>query len=131
LDVVTIPTNRPIIRKDNEDKVYKTKREKYNAVIEEIELLVKNGRPVLVGTTSVETSELLSRMLKLRNIRHNVLNAKLHQREAQIVAEAGLSGTVTIATNIAGRGTDIKLGPGVRAAGGLAIGGTEKHESRR
>ena len=100
-------------------------------MIEEIEQLVKAGRPVLVGTTSVETSELLSRMLKLRNIRHNVLNAKLHQREAQIVAEAGQSGTVTIATNMAGRGTDIKLGPGVREAGGLAIIGTEKHESRR
>ena len=105
LDVVTIPTNRNIIRKDSEDKVYKTKREKYNAVIEEIEVLVKAGRPVLVGTTSVETSELLSRMLKLRGIKHNVLNAKQHQREAQIVAEAGLAGTVTIATNMAGRGT--------------------------
>lgn len=131
LDVVVIPTNRPIIRKDHEDKVYKTKREKYNAVIDEIEQLVKSGRPVLVGTTSVETSELLSRMLKLRNIRHNVLNAKLHQREAQIVAEAGIAGTVTIATNMAGRGTDIKLGAGVKDAGGLAIIGTEKHESRR
>jgi preprotein translocase subunit SecA len=131
LDVVSIPTNKPISRKDHEDKVYKTKREKYNAVIEEIEQLVKAGRPVLVGTTSVETSELLSRMLKLRNIRHNVLNAKLHQKEAQIVAEAGQSGTVTIATNMAGRGTDIKLGSGVREAGGLAIIGTEKHESRR
>ncbi len=131
LDVVTIPSNRNIIRKDHEDKVYKTKREKYNAVIEEIELLVKAGRPILVGTTSVETSELLSRMLKLRNIRHNVLNAKLHQREAQIVQEAGISGTVTIATNMAGRGTDIKLGAGVKDAGGLAIIGTEKHESRR
>jgi preprotein translocase subunit SecA len=131
LDVVSIPTNKSIIRKDHEDKVYKTKREKYNAVIEEIEQLVKAGRPVLVGTTSVETSELLSRMLKLRNIRHNVLNAKLHQREAQIVLEAGISGTVTIATNMAGRGTDIKLGPGVKEAGGLAIVGTEKHESRR
>ncbi len=131
LDVVSIPTNQPITRKDSEDKVYKTKREKYNAVIEEIEALVKAGRPVLVGTTSVETSELLSRMLKLRNIRHNVLNAKLHQREAQIVQEAGSSGTVTIATNMAGRGTDIKLGTGVKEAGGLAIIGTEKHESRR
>ncbi len=131
LDVVVIPTNRPIVRNDFEDKVYKTKREKYNALIEEIELLVKAGRPVLVGTTSVETSELLSRMLKLRNIKHNVLNAKLHQREAQIVAEAGLAGTVTIATNMAGRGTDIKLGPGVLEAGGLAIVGTEKHDSRR
>ncbi len=131
LDVVVIPTNRSIVRKDHEDKVYKTKREKYNAVIEEVESLVKAGRPVLVGTTSVETSELLSRMLKLRNIRHNVLNAKLHQREAQIVAEAGIAGTVTIATNMAGRGTDIKLGPGVLEAGGLAIVGTEKHDSRR
>ncbi len=131
LDVVSIPTNREVIRKDSEDKVYKTKREKYNAVIEEIESLVKAGRPVLVGTTSVETSELLSRMLKLRNIKHNVLNAKLHQREAQIVQEAGFAGTVTIATNMAGRGTDIKLGPGVKEAGGLAIIGTEKHESRR
>lgn len=131
LEVVGIPTNRSIVRKDHEDKVYKTKREKYNAVIEEIEALVKAGRPILVGTTSVETSELLSRMLKLRNIRHNVLNAKLHQREAQIIQEAGLAGTVTIATNMAGRGTDIKLGPGVKEAGGLAIVGTEKHESRR
>ncbi|REJ81352.1 MAG: preprotein translocase subunit SecA [Bacteroidetes bacterium] len=131
LDVVSIPTNKPIVRKDEEDKVYKSKREKYNAVIEEIEALVKSGRPVLVGTTSVEISELLSRMLKLRNIRHNVLNAKLHQKEAQIVAEAGFAGTVTIATNMAGRGTDIKLGPGVKDAGGLAIIGTEKHESRR
>ncbi len=131
LDVVVIPTNRPVVRKDEEDKVYKTKREKYNKVIEEIEGLVKAGRPVLVGTTSVEISELLSRMLKLRTIKHNVLNAKLHQREAEIVAEAGKSGTVTIATNMAGRGTDIKLGPGVKEAGGLAIVGTEKHESRR
>ncbi len=131
LEVVSIPTNRSIVRKDHEDKVYKTKREKYNAVIEEIEALVKAGRPVLVGTTSVETSELLSRMLKLRNIKHNVLNAKLHQREAQIIQEAGLTGTVTIATNMAGRGTDIKLGEGVKEAGGLAIVGTEKHESRR
>ncbi|MCX6290224.1 MAG: preprotein translocase subunit SecA [Bacteroidetes bacterium] len=131
LDVVVIPTNRPVIRKDEEDKVYKTKREKYNKVIEEIEQLVKAGRPALVGTTSVEISELLSRMLKLRNIKHNVLNAKLHQREAEIVAEAGMAGTVTIATNMAGRGTDIKLGPGVKEAGGLAIIGTEKHESRR
>ena len=131
LEVISIPTNRPIVRKDSEDKVYKTKREKYNAVIEEIEALVKAGRPVLVGTTSVETSELLSRMLKLRTIRHNVLNAKLHQREAQIVQEAGIAGTVTIATNMAGRGTDIKLGEGVIGAGGLAIIGTEKHESRR
>jgi preprotein translocase subunit SecA len=131
LDVVVIPTNRAILRKDAEDKVYKTKREKYNAVIDEIDALVKAGRPVLVGTTSVETSELLSRMLKLRNVKHNVLNAKLHQKEAQIVAEAGQAGTVTIATNMAGRGTDIKLGEGVKDAGGLAIIGTEKHDSRR
>jgi preprotein translocase subunit SecA len=131
LDVVEIPTNRPISRKDNEDKVYKSKREKYNAVVEEIVELTTNGRPVLVGTTSVEISELLSRMLKLRGIKHQVLNAKLHQREADIVAEAGKSGTVTIATNMAGRGTDIKLGPGVKDAGGLAIIGTERHESRR
>jgi preprotein translocase subunit SecA len=131
LDVVSIPTNRNIIRKDENDKVYKTKREKYNAVIDEIEALVKAGRPVLAGTTSVETSELLSRMMKLRNIKHNVLNAKQHQREAEIVAEAGLAGTVTIATNMAGRGTDIKLGPTVKESGGLAIVGTEKHESRR
>ncbi|MCE3278704.1 MAG: secA [Bacteroidetes bacterium] len=131
LDVVVIPTNRPISRKDEEDLVYKTKREKYNAVIEEVEKLVKAGRPVLVGTTSVEISELLSRMLKLRGIKHNVLNAKLHQREAEIVQEAGMAGTVTIATNMAGRGTDIKLGPGVKEAGGLAIIGTERHESRR
>ncbi|HPG33062.1 MAG TPA: preprotein translocase subunit SecA, partial [Lentimicrobium sp.] len=131
LDVVVIPTNRPIIRQDREDLVYKTKREKFNAVADEIVDLINKGRPVLVGTTSVETSELLSRMLKLRNIKHNVLNAKLHQREADIVQEAGQSGTVTIATNMAGRGTDIKLGPGVKEAGGLAIIGTERHESRR
>lgn len=131
LDVVVIPTNRPIIRDDREDLVYKTKREKFNAVIKEIEELVAKGRPVLVGTTSVETSELLSRMLTRVKIRHNVLNAKLHQKEADIVAEAGKSGTVTIATNMAGRGTDIKLGPGVKEAGGLAIIGTERHESRR
>ena len=131
LDVVVIPTNRPIARNDQEDLVYKTKREKYNAVIDEIVDLVKKGRPVLVGTTSVEISELLSRMLKIRNIKHNVLNAKLHQREADIVLEAGQAGTVTIATNMAGRGTDIKLGPGVKEAGGLAIVGTERHESRR
>jgi len=131
LDVVVIPTNRPIIRKDHEDMVYKTKREKYNAVINEVVDLVKAGRPVLVGTTSVEISELLSRMLKLRNIQHNILNAKQHQREAQVVAEAGIAGNVTIATNMAGRGTDIKLGPGVKDAGGLAIIGTERHESRR
>ncbi len=131
LDVVVIPTNRPIAREDREDLVYKTKREKFNAVIEEIEKLVAKGRPVLVGTTSVETSELLSRMLKRVNIPHNVLNAKLHAREAEIVAHAGLAGNVTIATNMAGRGTDIKLGPGVKEAGGLAIIGTERHESRR
>ena len=131
LDVVVIPTNRPISRKDQEDLVYKTKREKYNAVIEEVVKCVQAGRPVLVGTTSVEISELLSRMLKLRGIKHNVLNAKLHQREAEIVQEAGMAGTVTIATNMAGRGTDIKLGPGVKDAGGLAIIGTERHESRR
>jgi len=131
LDVVVIPTNRPIVRKDREDLVYKTKKEKYNAVIEEIQSLVNIGRPVLVGTTSVEISELLSRSLKMRNIRHNVLNAKLHKKEADIVAEAGIAGTVTIATNMAGRGTDIKLGPGVKEAGGLAIVGTERHESRR
>ena len=131
LDVVVIPTNRLISRKDMDDKVYKTKREKYNAVILQIEEYVNAGRPVLVGTTSVEVSELLSRMLKLRNIKHNVLNAKLHQKEAEIVQEAGRAGTVTIATNMAGRGTDIKLGEGVKEAGGLAIIGTERHESRR
>jgi preprotein translocase subunit SecA len=131
LDVVVIPTNRAISRKDEQDKVFKTKREKYNAVIDEADAMVKAGRPVLIGTTSVENSELLSRMLKLRGIKHNVLNAKQHQREADIVAEAGQAGTVTIATNMAGRGTDIKLGPGVKDAGGLAIIGTERHESRR
>lgn len=131
LDVVEIPTNRPITRKDEQDLVFKTKREKYNAVIEEVVKLVAAGRPVLIGTTTVEISELLSRMLKLRNIKHNVLNAKLHAKEADIVAEAGKAGTVTIATNMAGRGTDIKLGPGVKEAGGLAIVGTERHESRR
>ena len=131
LDVVVIPTNRPIARKDMNDRVYKTKREKYKAVIEEIEQLVNAGRPVLVGTTSVEISEMLSKMLTMRKIEHNVLNAKLHQREADIVAKAGLQGTVTIATNMAGRGTDIKLSPEVKAAGGLAIIGTERHESRR
>jgi preprotein translocase subunit SecA len=131
LDVVVIPTNRPIARTDMNDRIYKTKREKYNAVIDEINTLVNAGRPVLVGTTSVEISELLSRMLKLRNIPHNVLNAKLHQREAEIVALAGQRSTVTIATNMAGRGTDIKLTPEVKAAGGLAIIGTERHESRR
>ena len=131
LDVVVIPTNKPIIRDDRQDLVYKTKREKYNNVIDEIVALVNKKRPVLVGTTSVEISELLSRMLKMKAIKHNVLNAKLHQREADIVAEAGKAGTVTIATNMAGRGTDIKLTPEVREAGGLAIVGTERHESRR
>ena len=131
LDVVVIPTNRPIVRDDQNDRIYKTKREKYNAVIVEIEKLVTKGRPVLVGTTSVEISELLSRMLTLRKIKHNVLNAKLHQREADIVANAGQSGVVTIATNMAGRGTDIKLTSEVKKAGGLAIIGTERHESRR
>ncbi len=131
LDVVVIPTNRPVIREDREDLIYKTKREKYNAVIEEIIRLVGEGRPVLVGTTSVEISELLSRMLKIRGIKHNVLNAKQHQLEAQIVAEAGRPGQVTIATNMAGRGTDIKLTEDVKKAGGLAIIGTERHESRR
>jgi preprotein translocase subunit SecA len=131
LDVVTIPTNLPITRNDAEDLVYKTKRDKYKAVIDEIKILKAKGRPVLVGTTSVEVSELLSKMLTFEKIQHNVLNAKQHAREAQIVAEAGLSGAVTIATNMAGRGTDIKLGPGVKEAGGLAIIGTERHESRR
>lgn len=131
LDVVTIPTNVNVIRKDEEDLVYKTKREKYKAVIEEIEKLRGAGRPVLVGTTSVEVSELLSKMLQGKKIPHNVLNAKQHAREAQVVAEAGLPGAITIATNMAGRGTDIKLGPGVKEAGGLAIIGTERHESRR
>ena len=131
LDVVIIPTNKPVIRKDYDDLVYKTTKEKYNAVIEEIVKLVGEGRPVLVGTTSVEVSELLSRMLKMRGIQHNVLNAKLHQREAEIVAQAGQRAVVTIATNMAGRGTDIKLSDDVKAAGGLAIIGTERHESRR
>jgi len=131
LDVVVIPTNRPIVRKDMNDLIYKTKREKYNAVIEEIVNLTKAGRPVLVGTTSVEVSELLSRMLKIRGIKHNVLNAKQHAKEADIVAEAGQASAVTIATNMAGRGTDIKLGSGVKEAGGLAIIGTERHDSRR
>ncbi len=131
LDVVTVPTNVPAIRIDEEDLVYKTKREKYGAVIDKIEELRNAGRPVLVGTTSVEVSELLSRMLKQKQIPHNVLNAKQHAREAQVVAEAGFPGAITIATNMAGRGTDIKLGPGVKEAGGLAIIGTERHESRR
>jgi preprotein translocase subunit SecA len=131
LDVVEIPTNTDMVRDDRQDLVYRTIREKYNAVADEIVKLTQAGRPVLVGTTSVDISELLSRMLKLRGIKHNVLNAKLHQKEADIVAEAGKTSTVTIATNMAGRGTDIKLGPGVKDAGGLAIVGTERHESRR
>ncbi|MDI3318294.1 preprotein translocase subunit SecA [Pinibacter soli] len=131
LDVVTIPTNVQAVRKDEQDLVYKTKREKYSAVIDEIERLRNAGRPVLVGTTSVEVSELLGRMLQVKKIPHNVLNAKQHAKEAQVVAEAGFAGAVTIATNMAGRGTDIKLGPGVKEAGGLAIIGTERHESRR
>jgi len=131
LDVVEIPTNRPIARDDRDDKIYKTKREKYNAVIDEVTELSKAGRPILIGTTSVEISELLSRMLNIRNVPHNVLNAKLHKKEADIVAEAGKSGMVTIATNMAGRGTDIKLSDEVKKAGGLAIIGTERHDSRR
>ena len=131
LDVVVIPTNKPIARIDMNDRIYRTKREKYNAVIDEIVSMVEQGRPVLVGTTSVEISELLSKMLTIRKIKHNVLNAKLHQQEAQVVAEAGRAGVVTIATNMAGRGTDIKLTPEVKEAGGLAIIGTERHESRR
>ncbi|MDE6560187.1 MAG: preprotein translocase subunit SecA [Muribaculaceae bacterium] len=131
MEVVEIPTNRPVIRNDQKDRVYRTKKEKYNAVIKEVEDMVAQGRPVLVGTTSVEISELLSRMLQLRKIPHQVLNAKLHQKEADIVAQAGKTGTVTIATNMAGRGTDIKLPPEVKEAGGLAIIGTERHESRR
>lgn len=131
LDVVTIPTNRPIIRDDREDLIYKTRREKFNAVIDKVQEYTEQNRPVLVGTTSVEISELLSKSLSMRKVRHNVLNAKQHQREADIVAEAGTSGTVTIATNMAGRGTDIKLGTGVKEAGGLAIIGTERHDSRR
>ena len=131
LDVVVIPTNRPVVRIDEDDLIYKTKREKYNAVIDKITELTKAGRPVLVGTTSVEVSELLSRMLKMRGIQHDVLNAKQHAREADIVAGAGHAGAVTIATNMAGRGTDIKLREGVKEAGGLAIIGTERHDSRR
>ena len=129
LDVVEIPTNRPIARKDQHDLVYKTKREKYNAVIEEVTALSRAGRPVLIGTTSVEISELLGKMLDIRKIPHNVLNAKLHKKEADIVAEAGKPGQVTIATNMAGRGTDIKLSEEVKANGGLAIIGTERHDS--
>ncbi len=131
LDVVVIPTNRPVIRDDQDDLIYKTKKAKYTAVINKVEELIAKGRPVLVGTTDVETSELLSRMLRMRGIKHNVLNAKEHAREAEIVAQAGMSSTVTIATNMAGRGTDIKLSPEVKAAGGLAIIGTERHDSRR
>ena len=131
LDVVVVPTNRPVVRKDQNDLVYKTAREKYQAIINEVEEIRSDGRPVLVGTTSVEISELLSRMLKMRKLPHQVLNAKLHQKEAEVVTEAGKPGTVTIATNMAGRGTDIKLGDGVKAAGGLAIIGTERHDSRR
>ena len=131
LDVVVIPTNRPVIRDDQDDLIYKTKKAKYTAVINKVEELIKEGRPVLVGTTDVETSELLSRMLRMGGIKHNVLNAKEHAREAEIVAQAGMSSTVTIATNMAGRGTDIKLSPEVKKAGGLAIIGTERHDSRR
>ncbi len=131
LDVVVIPTNRPIARFDNNDLIYKTKKAKYEAVIQKVVELVKEGRPVLVGTTDVETSELLSRMLRLRGIPHQVLNAKQHAREADVVAHAGQKGTVTIATNMAGRGTDIKLSDEVKTAGGLAIIGTERHDSRR
>ncbi len=131
LDVVVIPTNRPVIRDDQDDLIYKTKKAKYTAVINKVEELIKEGRPVLVGTTDVETSELLSKLLRLRGIKHNVLNAKEHAREAEIVAQAGQSSTVTIATNMAGRGTDIKLSPEVKKAGGLAIIGTERHDSRR
>ncbi|MNS30356.1 preprotein translocase subunit SecA [compost metagenome] len=131
LDVVEIPTNRPMARKDKEDFIYKTTREKFNAVIEDVTQLSQAGRPVLIGTTSVEISELLSRMLKMRGVTHNVLNAKMHKQEAQIVEEAGKPGVVTIATNMAGRGTDIKLSAEVKAAGGLAIVGTERHDSRR
>jgi preprotein translocase subunit SecA len=131
LDVVVVPTNKDMIRDDINDVIYKTKREKYNAVIEEIERMRSENRPVLVGTTSVDVSETISRMLKRKNVPHNVLNAKQHQREAEIVSHAGLPGVITIATNMAGRGTDIKLGPGVRDAGGLHIVGTERHEARR
>ncbi len=131
LDVVVVPTNKPVIRKDQNDLVYKTSREKYQAIINEVEHIRSEGRPVLVGTTSVEVSELLSRMLKMKKLPHQVLNAKLHQKEAEVVTEAGKAGTVTIATNMAGRGTDIKLGQGVKEAGGLAIIGTERHDSRR
>ena len=131
LDVVVVPTNKPVIRKDEDDWVFKTAREKYNAVIDEVEKLVEEGRPVLVGTTTVEISELVSKLLQMKKVKHQVLNAKYHQKEAEIVASAGLAGSVTIATNMAGRGTDIKLGEGVIGAGGLAIIGTERHDSRR
>ena len=131
MDVIVIPTNRPIARADQEDKVYKTQREKFNAVVEEVVSLSKSGRPVLVGTTSVDISEKLSRILQIRRIEHSVLNAKKHQQEASIVANAGNPGKVTIATNMAGRGTDIKLSDETKAAGGLAIVGTERHDSRR
>jgi len=131
LDVVVVPTNRPIQRIDKQDLVYKTAREKYSAIIDEVEALRNAGRPVLVGTTNVEISELVSRMLNMKKIPHQVLNAKLHQKEADVVRAAGEAGTVTIATNMAGRGTDIKLGPGVKEAGGLAIVATERHDSRR
>ena len=131
MDVIEIPTNRPIARKDEEDLIYKTKREKYNAVIEKVSAFSAAGRPVLIGTTSVEISELLSKMLNIRKVKHNVLNAKMHKKEADIVAEAGNAGIVTIATNMAGRGTDIKLSQEVKEAGGLAIIGTERHDSRR
>ncbi|MCX7619133.1 MAG: accessory Sec system translocase SecA2, partial [Tepidiforma sp.] len=131
LDVVVIPTNKPVIRKDYDDLIYRTKREKYNAVIEEIQKQLAAGRAILVGTTSVETSEVLSKMLRRVGIPHNVLNAKHHEREAEIIAQAGRKGAVTIATNMAGRGTDIKLDDEVRANGGLCIIGTERHEARR
>ena len=131
LDVVVIPTNKPMTRDDINDVIYRTKREKYNAVINEIEEMKKQSRPVFVGTTSVEVSETLSRMLKRRGTGHEVLNAKQHQREAEIVSRAGMPGAITIATNMAGRGTDIKLGPGVVEKGGLHIVGTERHEARR
>jgi len=131
LDVVVIPTNKNIVREDRDDMVYRTKREKYNAVIEEIQQMRNAGRPVLVGTTSVEVSETIARMLKRIGVPHNVLNAKQHAREAEIILGAGNPGAITIATNMAGRGTDIKLGPGVREAGGLHILGTERHEARR
>ena len=131
LDVIEIPTNRPIARNDEDDLIYKTKREKYNAVIEHVTKISKEGRPVLIGTTSVEISELLARMLTIKKIKHNVLNAKLHKKEADIVTRAGQAGTITIATNMAGRGTDIKLTKEVKEVGGLAIIGTERHDSRR